>query len=199
MMEPSKAAKPTSDGTAWLTGELLIAMPGMADPRFAHTVIYVCAHSEDGAMGLVINKLSDSIVFKELLEQVGVGDCHIQRDLPVHIGGPVETARGFVLHGSDYDHEGTMPVENGIGLTASVDILREVAEGRGPRNCLLALGYSGWGAGQLEQEIQQNGWLTAKADESLIFGAGADEDRWRTAIKTLGIDPSMLSSAAGRA
>lgn len=190
---------PAGDGASWLTGQLLIAMPGMADPRFSHTVIYVCAHSEDGAMGLVINKLSDSIVFQELLEQVGVEDCVIQRDLPIHVGGPVETARGFVLHGDDYDHEGTMAVDNGIGLTASIDILRDVAEGKGPKHCLLALGYSGWGAGQLEQEIQQNGWLTANADESLVFGAGLDEDRWRTAIKTLGIDPSMLSSTAGRA
>lgn len=196
---PSTPGQPTADGTSWLTGQLLIAMPGMADPRFAHTVIYLCAHSEDGAMGLVINKLSDSIVFKELLEQVGVDDCVIQRDIPIHVGGPVETARGFVLHGDDYDHEGTMAVDNGIGLTASIDILRDVAEGKGPKHCLLALGYSGWGAGQLEQEIQQNGWLTANADESLIFGAGLDEDRWRTAIKTLGIDPSMLSSTAGRA
>lgn len=192
-------ASGNSPDSPWLTGQLLIAMPGMSDPRFAHTVIYMCAHSEDGAMGLVVNKLSDSIAFKELLEQVGVDDCAIQRDLPVHIGGPVETARGFVLHGDDYEHEGTMPVENGIGLTASVDILRDVAEGAGPKHCLLALGYSGWGAGQLEQEIQQNGWLTANADESLIFGAGLDEDRWRSAIKTLGIDPSMLSSTAGRA
>lgn len=189
----------TASASSWLTGRLLIAMPGMADPRFAHTVIYMCAHSGDGAMGLVVNKLSDSIVFKELLEQVGVDDCTIRRDIPVHIGGPVETARGFVLHGGGYSHTGTMAVSDGIGLTASVDILREVATGGGPDNCLLALGYSGWGAGQLEQEIQQNGWLTADADESLVFGADLDEDRWRTAIATLGIDPSMLSSTAGHA
>ncbi|MCY4237939.1 MAG: YqgE/AlgH family protein [Rhodospirillaceae bacterium] len=185
--------------SVWLTGKLLIAMPRMSDSRFAHTVIYICAHSEDGAMGLIVNKLSDSITFKELLEQVGVDNYDLQRDLPIHVGGPVEKARGFVLHGDDYEHDGTMEVENGIGLTASVDILRDVALGSGPRNCLLALGYSGWGAGQLEQEIQQNGWLTAEADEALIFGAGTDEDRWRTAIQKLGIDPSMLSSTAGQA
>jgi putative transcriptional regulator len=183
---------------SYLTGQLLIAMPGMSDSRFAQTVIYICAHSEDGAMGLVINKLMDSIDFPELLVQVGVEDEEISHTLPIYCGGPVEPARGFVLHSSDYDHEGTMDVDGQVGMTASVDVLREIARGSGPKECLLALGYSGWGPGQLEAEMQQNGWLHASADESILFSTEIDE-KWQAAIRLIGIDPNMLSTDAGRA
>lgn len=182
----------------YLTGQLLVAMPGMPDPRFSHSVIFVCAHSQEGAMGLIVNQLVESLDFAELLNQVGVGDEQIARNLQVHYGGPVETGRGFVLHSSEYRHEGTISVNDTIGLTASVDVLRDVAHGAGPRNCLLALGYAGWGSGQLEQEMQQNGWLTVPADDDLVFGEETD-DKWRRAVAKIGIDPSMLSSSAGRA
>ncbi len=181
-----------------LTGSLLVAMPGMPDPRFAHSVIYICAHSGDGAMGLIVNRIVESLDFTELLTQVGVDDITVTRDLPIHYGGPVETGRGFVLHSREYHHEGTISVDDHIGLTASVDVLREVARGRGPDKCLLALGYAGWGSGQLEIEMQENGWLHVPADDDLIFSETID-DKWRSAILKIGIDPNMLSSTSGRA
>lgn len=181
-----------------LTGSLLVAMPGMSDPRFAHSVIYICAHSGDGAMGLIVNRIVESLDFTELLTQVGVDDITVTRDLPIHYGGPVETGRGFVLHSREYRHEGTISVDDHIGLTASVDVLREVARGGGPDKCLLALGYAGWGSGQLEIEMQENGWLHVPADDDLIFSETID-DKWRSAILKIGIDPNMLSSTSGRA
>ena len=187
-----------SDSETTLTGQLLIAMPGMPDSRFAQTVVYLCAHSDKGAMGLVVNKLLDSIDFAELLDQVGVEHMAPAPELAIYYGGPVEPARGFVLHTMDYEDAGTVGVDSEIGLTASVDVLREIASGAGPRRSLLALGYSGWGPGQLESEIGQNGWLHAPADESILFDVDL-EDRWRVAIERLGFDLSMLSSAAGRA
>jgi putative transcriptional regulator len=191
----TEAAQPS---TKFLTGQLLVAMPGMPDPRFAHSVIYMCAHSDDGAMGLIVNRIVDSLDFSELLTQVGVEEDQIARNLPVHYGGPVETGRGFVLHSREYRHEGTISVDDHIGLTASVDVLREVARGGGPKACLLALGYAGWGAGQIELEMQQNGWLHVPADDNLVFGEDID-DKWRQAIQKIGIDPNMLSSSSGRA
>jgi putative transcriptional regulator len=182
----------------YLTGNLIIAMPAMPDTRFSETVIYLCAHSEEGAMGLVINRLVDSIDFKDLLEQLDVGDGLAEADLPVHFGGPVETGRGFVLHSLDYTCEGTMEVDSDIALSASVEVLQEIAEGRGPTRRLLALGYAGWGAGQLEQEIQDNGWLHVDADDDLIFGADND-GKWTAALAKIGIDPAQLASNFGRA
>ncbi len=194
--EPMTEASQPSD--KFLAGSLLVAMPGMPDPRFAHSVIYMCAHSDDGAMGLIVNRIVDLLDFSELLTQVGVEEAHIARNLPVHYGGPVETGRGFVLHSREYRHEGTISVDDHIGLTASVDVLREVARGDGPDKCLLALGYAGWGSGQLEVEMQQNGWLHVPADDDLVFGEAID-DKWRQAILKIGIDPNMLSSTSGRA
>ncbi len=181
-----------------LAGQLLIAMPGMPDPRFEHSVILMCAHSDDGAMGLVINQLVDTLGFAELLDEVGLEDVTIRREMPVHYGGPVESGLGFVLHSADYTQEGTMEVDERLSLTASVDLLREIAEGGGPRKCLLALGYSGWGPGQLENELQNNGWLHVPPDDDLIFDT-VIEDKWQAAIAKIGIDLSMLSTDSGRA
>ncbi len=188
--------QPPSD--SYLTSQMLIAMPGMSDPRFDRTVIYLCAHSDEGAMGLVINRLFDSISFPELLEQVGIETTGRERPIRVHAGGPVESGRGFVLHSADFVREGTMVVDDQVALTASVDILKAIAESQGPRRSLLALGYSGWGPGQLESEIQANGWLHAPSDEGLLFDDDLDS-KWEKAIAKIGIDFSMLSSDVGHA
>lgn len=182
----------------FLTGQLLIAMPQMPDPRFARTVIYICSHSDDGAMGLVINRLFEELSFQELLEQVGLQDADLTNEIPVHSGGPVESARGFVLHSAEFVHDETMVVDEGVALTASVDILRAIAHGEGPRQSLLALGYSGWGPGQLENEIHGNGWLNAPADDDLLYGEPL-ETKWKRSIAKIGIDFSMLSGESGRA
>jgi putative transcriptional regulator len=182
----------------FFTGQLLIAMPTMPDPRFARTVIYMCAHSDEGALGLVVNKLFEDLNFEDLLDQVGIEPATCKRSIPVHSGGPVESGRGFVLHSKEFTDESTMVVDDQVALTASIDILRAIAEGAGPRNCLLALGYSGWGPGQLESEIHENGWLNVPADEALIFDADL-ENKWQRAIAKIGVDFSKLSGQAGRA
>ena len=187
-----------ADDSGYLVGQMLIAMPQMQDPRFERTVIYLCAHTEDGAMGLVINKLLDDVTFPDLLEQLDI-DTGIDKDvIQVHFGGPVEAGRGFVLHSSDYMQESTLVVSDQFGMTATIDILKSIAEGDGPRRSLLALGYAGWGPGQLEDEIQKNGWLCVSADETLVFGPGVG-DRWQQAMAKLGIDINMLSGEAGHA
>ena len=165
-------------GEGWLTGQLLIAMPSMSDPRFERTVIYMCAHSEEGAMGLVINKSLESLSFTDLLEQLGVEDS--EAEMAILSGGPVETGRGFVLHSSDYDRDGSLAVSDDIRLTATIDVLKAIAVGSGPERRLLALGYAGWAPGQLEGEIQDNGWLTAPADDALLFD-DALESKWSRA------------------
>lgn len=185
-----------SDG--YLEGQLLIAMPSMGDPRFAKSVIFMCAHSADGAMGLIINQLADNISFSELLEQMDVGHADTCPDLPVHIGGPVETGRGFVLHTRDYQQDSTMAIGEYYGLTATIDILQTIAGEKGPSLSLLALGYAGWGAGQLDREIQANGWLSVDADLELVFDDRPD-DKWERAVRKVGVDPSFLSMDAGRA
>ncbi len=190
MQDRSKARE------GWLTGQLLIAMPSMNDPRFERTVIYMCAHGEEGAMGLVINKPLDSLSFTDLMEQLGVEDS--EAEMSILSGGPVETGRGFVLHSSDYDREGSLAVSEDIRLTATIDVLKAIAAGKGPQKRLLALGYAGWAPGQLDGEIQDNGWLTAPADDAILFD-GALESKWSRAIAKLGVDASMLSSFAGRA
>ena len=182
----------------YLTGQLLVAMPQMLDPRFAQTVIYMCAHTEDGAMGLVVNKLLENINFPDLLEQLNLQPKEPGRDIRVHFGGPVETGRGFVLHTSDYVQDATMVIDENIALTATTDILRDIADGDGPRSSLLALGYAGWGPGQLDQEIQANGWLSVAADDTLVFGTDP-ESLWQSALAKMGIDISMLSGDAGHA
>lgn len=185
-------------GEGYLTGQFLIAMPGMRDSRFTRTVIYMCAHSEEGAMGLVINRLVGAITFPDLLRQLQI-DSDVPTDqIRVHFGGPVESGRGFVLHSCDYLREGSLNVDGNVALTATVDILRDIARGRGPRQSLMALGYAGWGPGQLDAEIQANGWLNVDADSSLLFGDDLDS-KWERAISKLGVDITSLSGAAGHA
>lgn len=181
-----------------LSGKLLVAMPGMGDPRFENAVVYVCAHTEEGAMGLVVNKPAPEIRFKDLLGQLQV-EADAPRDLRVHIGGPVEHGRGFVLHSSDYHSEhGTLEVDENTSMTGTTDVLRELAHGNGPKASLLALGYSGWGPLQLEEEIGQNGWLTCDARDDIVFGR-ANDLKWSAALKHMGINPLTLSSEAGHA
>lgn len=186
------------DHEGYLVGQFLIAMPTMLDPRFEKSVIYLCAHNEDGAMGLVVNQVFDALTFPELLERLDIDAGPEGEEIRVHTGGPVETGRGFVLHSTDYHGEGTLVVADDIALTASLDILRAIAAGEGPRRKLLALGYSGWGPGQLDSEIQANGWLHAPAAGELVF-SGDPSRVWNAALGLLGIDASMLSGEAGHA
>jgi putative transcriptional regulator len=186
--------------TIELTGKLLIAMPGMGDPRFDRSVIFLCAHSDDGAMGLIVNKPVPNLAFNDLLKQLGIPKANDSRSaIRVHFGGPVEHGRGFVLHSDDYDADGTsLKVGGGFGMTATLSILEEIAKGEGPGQAFLALGYSGWGPGQLEGEIGQNGWLSTEASPDIVFAAD-NGAKWGLALKTLGVDPLTLSAAAGRA
>jgi putative transcriptional regulator len=188
----------TPEPSRFLTGQLLIAMPQMADPRFAQTVIYMCAHSDDGAMGLVINRPIDSISFPGLLKQLEIDVPGANDQIRVMFGGPVETGRGFVLHSPDYVQESTLMIEGDLGLTATMDILKDIASGSGPERSLLALGYAGWAPGQLDQEMQSNGWLHAPANADLIFNDDIDS-KWDRALATLGINSALLSGDAGHA
>ena len=187
------------DDDASLTGKLLIAMPGMGDPRFEKCVIFMCAHGEDGALGLIVNKPSPGLSFEQLIDQFDIPRGPASSEIRIHFGGPVENGRGFVLHSGDYDeNESTLQVSGDFGMTATLDILEHIAEGNGPSRALLALGYSGWGPGQLEGEILQNGWLTCDASPALVFDPD-DETKWESALATLGVDPLTLSATAGRA
>ena len=182
----------------FLTGQLLIAMPSMADPRFVRSVIYLCAHTLEGAMGLVLNRPVMKPTFQDLLKQLKVESTPFARKVRLCAGGPVENSRGFVLHTADWTGEGSLRVNDALALTASLDVLKVVAEGGGPRECILALGYAGWGPGQLDKEIQNNAWLSAPADEPLLFDAD-HETKWRRALAKLRIDPLLLSGVAGHA
>jgi putative transcriptional regulator len=182
-----------------LTGQLLVAMPQMTDPRFARSVVYVCAHSEeDGAMGLVVNKLLASLTMDELMTHLKLETTRLDDARPVHFGGPVEPGRGFVLHTPDYHEEATLTVGEQFAVTATLDILRAIGRGEGPSRNLLALGYAGWAPGQLEAEIQHNGWLHCAADPELIFGQDTG-GKYERALRKIGIDLGMLSSEAGHA
>lgn len=191
-----KPAAPPEEG--FFTGQLLIAMPAMSDPRFMQSVIYVCAHTPDGAMGLVVNRPIVKPSFDELLKQLDVAPAPPARRIRLCAGGPMDNARGFVLHTSDWTGDGSLRVNESLALTASLDVLKAIAEGGGPREGLLALGYAGWGPGQLDNEIQQNAWLSVPADETLVFDDGHDT-KWRRALGKLHIDPLLLSEAAGHA
>ena len=190
----------------YLDGQMLIAMPAMRDERFARSLIYVCAHSSEGAMGIVVNQPAPNIKFPDLLVQLEVIPAADLIQLPqkagtmkVLKGGPVETGRGFVLHSADFFIENsTLPIDNGICLTATLDILKAIAHGEGPQNAVLALGYAGWSPGQLENEIQENGWLNCDADSELIFGSNT-EGKYEMAMHKIGIDLGKLSSEAGHA
>lgn len=182
-----------------LEGKILIAMPSMGDPRFEHSVVLLCSHSEQGAMGLIINKPNREIRMSDVLDQLDIAGSPEMTNLVVHFGGPVETGRGFVLHSDDYTSSlHTLSVPGGFGMTATLDILEEIAQGKGPDSALMMLGYAGWGPGQLEQEIAQNGWLTADASPNLVFQVPASQ-QWAAALESLGVDPLSLSSAAGHA
>lgn len=187
-----------STDSGYMTGKLLVAMPQMEDPRFARSVVYLCAHTEDGAMGLVLNKLVDNVSFPDLLEQLNIQTGPVDDNIHIHFGGPVETGRGFVLHSSDYFQDATLVINNSVSLTATIDILKAIADGGGPHNSLLALGYAGWSPGQLDHEIQANGWLCVDADPQLVFGGGIG-DKWQDAMAKIGIDFSQLSGQAGHA
>ena len=192
----------TSRNADNLTGKVLIAMPGMADPRFSHSVVLVCAHGAEGAMGIVLNKPLPDIAFAELLDQLGIEAEAAPPAVPVHFGGPVEPGRGFVLHSvgeSADEDEGMMRIGGGgVAMTTTRNILEDIARGRGPDRAVLSLGYAGWEAGQLENEMLANGWLTADAGDELIFGTD-NAGKWQAALKSLGVDPLMLSAAAGHA
>ena len=182
-----------------LSGKLLIAMPGMGDPRFEKSVIFMCAHSDEGAMGLIINKPAPEVKLDELLKQMGIEQADTAASIMVHFGGPVEHGRGFVLHSAEYEAtEATLKVDETFALSATLDVLEDIATGGGPDQSFLALGYAGWAPGQLEAELQENGWLTTDSSAELVFGTGS-VDKWATAIRSMGIDPLMLSAEGGRA
>ncbi len=188
-----------TDEMMTLEGQFLIAMPSMGDDRFAHSVIFVCAHSEEGAMGLVVNKLAGDITFPDLLKQLDIAPADEDAiKLPLYAGGPVEPGRGFVLHSPDYHHEATTVLHPAISLTATLDVLRAIADGNGPDKLLVALGYAGWAPGQLESELAMNGWLTCDADPEMMFRHDGD-DAWHSALAAMGIDPTSLVSEAGHA
>lgn len=194
------------DGSPYLDGQLLVAMPGMADERFSRAVIYICAHSPEGAMGIILNRPAANVTMPDLLVQLEIVP-EVERiqlpdqvnRMPVLMGGPVETSRGFVLHSPDFHiSQSTLPIDDGVCLTATIDILRAIARGQGPQSAVLALGYAGWGAGQLELELQANGWLNCPADAELIFNTAVDI-RYEMALRRIGIEPAMLSMEAGHA
>ncbi len=195
-----------SEDEGYLDGQLLIAMPAMGDPRFSRSVIYLCAHSSEGAMGIVINQRAPNISFGGLLAQLDIMPSEERIALPsglsameVHLGGPVETGRGFVLHSADYfEAESTLPINETVCLTATVDILTDIAKGSGPNKALLALGYAGWAPGQLEDEIQANGWLNSPADPELVFDPAINQ-KYHRALNRLGIDPIRLVNDLGHA
>jgi putative transcriptional regulator len=206
MITAKKAARDGPPKRGYLDGQMLIAMPSMRDERFARSLIYMCAHSSEGAMGIIVNHPAANIDFADLLVQLDVIPAADQIILPqrsgivpVLRGGPVETGRGFVLHSSDFFIENsTLPIDDGICLTATLDILKAIARGDGPLSAVLALGYAGWAPGQLESEIQANGWLHCSADTELVFGSDIDA-KYEKALKKIGIDLGMLSSEAGHA
>ncbi|MDE2183364.1 MAG: YqgE/AlgH family protein [Alphaproteobacteria bacterium] len=190
---------PPKDEECFLEGKLLIAMPGMPDPRFERSVIFMCAHSAKGAMGLIINKPIDGLSFRELMAKFDIEVTDDIQETPIVFGGPVQIGRGFVLHSADYGSaEATLPITSELSLTATIDILKAIAEGRGPSKAVLALGYAGWGSGQIENEILANGWIHCDADQKIIFDTAYDA-KWQTAIHKLGVDVSGLSADAGRA
>ena len=180
-----------------LRDHFLIAMPGLNESSFAHTVTYICEHSDKGAMGVVINTATPMLL-KEIFSQMDLDDRSDQGDQIVMSGGPVQPERGFVLHSNDTKWQSTLEISSAIYLTASRDIITALAAGRGPKQCLIALGYAGWGEGQLEAEIAANSWLTVAADKDIIFNTPFEE-RWTTAAQALGIDVNLISSTAGHA
>lgn len=185
------------DVAPYLSGQLLLSMPGMADPRFERVAIAMCVHDAESALGLIINKVRDDIDVRSLLEQLDV-DPGIAPAVPVFAGGPVEPGRGFVLHSPEYEGQSTLSVGGRWALTATLDILRDIAAGKGPRRWLIALGYAGWGPGQLDEEMTRHGWFAVPGDSELLFEASIDS-RWTSAYAGAGIDVGLLSASAGHA
>ncbi len=191
-----KATPPVSPG--WLTGKMLVAMPGMPDPRFARSVIYVCSHSPSGAMGLVINRIFGDADFPMLLEQLNIPTSFYTPEIAVQYGGPVEMGRGFVLHTSEYLREETTRIDDTVAITATVQIIEDIASGKGPARAMMVLGYAGWSEGQLEEELKNNGWLTTDLDEDILFDSNLDS-KWDRAMAKIGVIPAMLSNTQGSA
>ncbi len=186
------------DVGTFLAGQILIAMPGLPDPEFAHSVVYLCAHTQDGAMGLIVNRPLAQPSFADLLKQLGVTPVPPARAVALCKGGPVDHARGFVLHTTDWTGDGSLRVADDVALTASLDVLKAIARGDGPRDAILALGYANWGPGQLDEEIRQNSWLNARPDLALLFD-GDHESKWARALASLRVNPAWLSTVAGHA
>jgi putative transcriptional regulator len=181
-----------------LANHFLIAMPTLADPNFYRTVTLICEHGSEGAMGIVINRTTD-LALGDILQQMGISPEHAEkRGMPVYLGGPVQTNRGFVLHEPLGTWESTLPITETLGVSTSRDILTAIAENKGPERCLVALGYAGWGAGQLEREIAENSWLNGPSDRNILFDIPI-EHRWHRAAKLAGVDLSLLSTEAGHA
>tara|TARA_B100001540_G_C15713144_1_gene599535 strand:+ start:364 stop:915 length:552 start_codon:yes stop_codon:yes gene_type:complete len=181
-----------------LTGQLLISMPSLNDERFFKTVIYLCAHSKDGAMGIIINKKIDYDLYPDLLQQLGIDKPLGNKKLFIRYGGPVESGRGFILHSDEIMQKDTLSIEKGVALTSTAEFFEDLSEGKGPRNSILALGYAGWSPGQLENEILSNSWMTLQTDSSFLFDDEVS-NKWLNAYKLLGIDPNKLSYQSGRA
>ncbi len=190
--------KPSQTDPLPLTGQLLIAMPQMQDSRFQHAVIFICGHDENGAMGLVINKLVEDITLVDLMSQLELELPKKEYDRVIHFGGPVEVGRGFVLHTDDYLHESSVKIGEGFALTATLEILVDISRGKGPRKTIVALGYAGWGAGQLENELQKNTWLQVESDTDLVFSEDLNHC-WYNSLAKIGIDPDLLSIDPGHA
>ncbi|MDD9900424.1 MAG: YqgE/AlgH family protein [Alphaproteobacteria bacterium] len=195
---PSALSAPQAMEEGYLRNHLLVAMPSMEEGHFARSVVYVCAHSEMGAMGIVINQALSDVVFEDLLEQMDLPAGNIVTAPVIHCGGPVDSGRGFVLHSTDFMREDTVRIDDDICMTGTIDILKAIAEGRGPHKSIFALGYAGWGPGQLEAEIQSNSWLSLPVSDDLLF-SGDLQGKWHKALKVMGIDLLSLSSEAGSA
>jgi putative transcriptional regulator len=185
------------DEPKFLTGQLLLAMPGIGDPRFEKAVIAMCVHDEEGALGIGLGRIVPRIGFHDLLKQLDI-EPGVAPDVAIHLGGPVEPQRGFILHSLDWGGEGSVQVADRWVLTATLGILKAIAEGRGPTRWIAALGYAGWGPGQLEQELCSNGWFATPGSDELLYGSDVDS-RWSRAFSGAGIDPRMLTSDFGTA
>ena len=185
------------DMPAYLSGQLLLALPGIGDPRFERAAIAMCAHDENGALGIGIGEIVDGIGFHTLLEQFGIEPGQAE-DRPIHLGGPVEPRRGFVLHSADWGGQDSIDVAGKWTLSGNVDVLRAIAEGRGPTRWIAALGYAGWSAGQLDAEMTRHGWFATPADDAILFDLPAPE-RWEQAYASAGVDASLLSPVSGQA
>ena len=191
----ARKEKPSKKG--YWQGQMLLASPAIGDQRFERSVIYLCHQGEDGALGLVINKIADKIQFTDVLDHLNIPFASSFERISVHVGGPVESSRGFVLHSPEKMFAGTIELGD-LAMTASADILKQIAEGKGPKDYVFLLGYAGWGTGQLDKEIERNAWLHLPFDRDLVFGED-DQDKWSRAMQKLGISPHLLSGVSGNA